>query len=135
MDPLAERVAALSTAKLALLNLRLRELATTPHRQTWAPPAVANKVIPRLTRQDEADASALERLEEMSDAEVDALLERMQERADPPPAPGAGAAPDAIPRVPRDRDAQLLAGLENLSDDDVESLLNDLMSDPLARPE
>jgi hypothetical protein len=135
MDQLAERVAALSTAKLALLNLRLHELVTAPGTHAGAPAAVTGKVIPRLTRQDEADATALERLEEMSDAEVDALLERMLEPADPPPAPRADAAPDVIPRVARDREAQLLAGLENLSDDDVDSLLNDLMSDPLAGDE
>jgi hypothetical protein len=127
----AERVVALSPAKLALVNLRMRDRtdgggrAADTHAAAHAGTAPPASIVRHARR---SDADLLDQLDGMSDAEIDRLLrQRLGEQAPAAaPRPAEGAGPGAIPRVARDREVQLLADLEGLSDAEVDSLVRDL---------
>jgi hypothetical protein len=120
-EGLGGRVAALSAAKLALLNLRLRQDGSSPGGDEAAA-ADGAAAIPRRAREHEADL--LGRLDDISDAEVDALLsEALGEDRQPPRAGRDPASPAAIPRLPRGPASDVLAEVEGMSESEVDALL------------
>jgi hypothetical protein len=123
-DDLGQRVAALSAEKLALLNLRLRQGGP-------ADGGDGATTIPRRAREPAADL--LSRLDELSDAEVTALLDEKVVEERQSPRGRDPASPAAIPRVPRQPAGDVVAAVERMSESEVDALLDELM--PGAREE
>jgi hypothetical protein len=123
LDEIARRIGALAPAQLEALDRkilghrpRLIDRAAAPRSPASAPP-------PSGARAELRDPAALlARMNELSAAEVDALLETLLEPA--------AAAPPAAPAPPAPAPGpahELLAQLGELSDDRVDALLSELL--------
>lgn len=130
MRELAERVEALSVTRLRLLNLCLTD---GQHDSTGSPRldvvrdcTAQERSIPRLKRRSEVELLA--RLDDMSDAQVDELLKELgiEQQYEQTWRSFGAARAGAIPRVRREREAELLARLPGLSDGEVDALLAEL---------
>jgi hypothetical protein len=114
---LVERAKELSPEQLALLSLYSRRRSERPDAEREQAP------FERSPRDEEV----LARLHELSDAEVDSLLQQVLAEED---APAAEAEPEprpsVIPAARRD-ESELLARIDRLSDDEVDSLLGELL--------
>jgi hypothetical protein len=113
-ERLLDRVAKLSPVRLALLSLRLghRPVAVA------ADPLAASSIPPIA---DEPEP----RVDELTDEEVAALLERtLREQV---AKTGAETQPTMIPPSERRLPADLVGNLDRMSDEEVDSLLDELM--------
>jgi hypothetical protein len=126
LEDVTARVMALSSEKLALLNLRVGAGGPAPVSADTRgrPPAAA---IPRLERRRVGDIGV--ELDHMSSGEIDRLLQEV--RGDEQRALASRVAETSssgvIPRVARGHDARPDARLDELSDAQVDAMLRDLL--------